>query len=327
MAVHNLTAMNQEAKVSAREALRRVQPTFLAATDAVVLADETTYKETAWYADGAWTARTTATDAPESEDILSGAAASEPTPFQNLLSMSFDEYERNPDMVGQYAEQIAQTWLDELDDDWWTAVLSIAAALHPFNGVNPPYAAVGGGTVYFGDEFSMTTPGGVTFTQKNLFSDTLSSTALSAAMSARHNYRRPDGRRAKRPGEKPILFCVTDIFDIATNLLGRTGEIYDGEGLQLGAFGNYIDQIVVVPGGITSSTTAWGLIWPTMFTARDRTGRRQNLKACPIMPVVRDNMRVRVTEDTNDNVINVIGHASKSIHYRPWEGDIQLHIS
>lgn len=323
MAVHDLVALQKEAKSGAREAIRASKPTFMEFCDPIVSIDETTVTETDWYADGAWTERTTPSDSPDSEDIRSAASSTEPRPFQNILSVSFDEHERNPGLVYEYAGHIAQTWSDDLDDDFWVAKLSIDAAQHPQNG-GAGYAAVGGGIVFFGDHFTMTSPGGKVWTQRNAFSDTLSDTALSAALAARHNYLRPDGRRAARPSETPILWCVPHLFDAARNLLARNGEIYDGTGLQLGAFGNYISKVVVCPGGITDNQTIWGLGWTTTLR-RMVEGSPQTLRAYPLMPVVRNNLRIRVTEDTSDNVINVIGHGSKAIHYRPWEGDIQIH--
>lgn len=328
MPVHDLDALEKEAKESARETIMGFTPTFYEFTDAVVLTDETTYTETDWYARGAWERRTSVSDAPDSETIESVASSTEPLPYQNLMSMSFDEYDRNPMLVRSYAMQLAQGWLDDLDDDWWTAVLSAAAAVHPENG-GAVYAAKGGGVVYYMDAFTITPPGGVAFDQATLFSDTLSDTAFSSGLAARHNYLLPNGRRANRPQLKPRVWCVAALETQMKNLLLRQGEIYDGTGLQYGAFGSSVaGPPVITPAGITDSTTAWGFIWSRNVVRKDQhTGKAKTMRACPIVPVVRDNLRIRVTEDTNDNVINVIGHGSKAVHYRPFEGDMQLHIS
>ena len=169
-----------------------------------------------------------------------------------------------------------------------------------------------GAAAYFADVFTVApVGGGASFSQKNLFSDSLSAANLAADREAGGL---PDARRRPRADAElgARLFAVSPIFPTAVNLTKRQAEIYDGSGLQLGGFTDLIP--VRVPGGVTTSTTAWGLIWSRMRTLEGPNGAQQTKVLPDHAGHPRGLLHLGRQPDHNP-VVNVLGYGSYSFHY------------
>ncbi|MCB9507975.1 MAG: hypothetical protein H6698_09595 [Myxococcales bacterium] len=315
--------LERETNIRVGKVLETKQREFLNICDPIFVGDGAEdYVERRAYGKNSWSARTPGTP-PAPESMKSGKSTTSPTPYEKLRQFDKGDVHRHPEIVLDSVDDFVDGWLDDLETAWWFALLNADTILHPLNG---KAELNGGAAAYFADVFTVApVGGGASFSQKNLFSDSLSAANLAADREERAVYRTLGGDRAPMPSSEARLFAVSPIFPTAVNLTKRQAEIYDGSGLQLGGFTDLIP--VRVPGGVTTSTTAWGLIWSRMRTLEGPNGAQQT-KFCPIMPVIREDFYISVGSPTDNPVVNVLGYGSYSFHYLiDGDQDFQLHKS
>jgi hypothetical protein len=212
---------------------------------------------------------------------------------------------------------LGRAW-NEWSDDLFTLVFSGRTVAHPDNGVSgSPYAANGGGTVYFYDNYDMTpVNGGSGYTQTNNHTLALTATNLRTLINKRRTYKDRDGKAHPVPG-KPVLCVVPDLQGTAKNLVMQSGQMYSGAGLQEG-FADEIADVVVAPAGATSAVDAWALIWVT-----DKTGTNGEVRrSSPFLSHIRALPTLRIDPQPGGGYWNLYCSFEHDNYLHPWEGDV-----
>lgn len=206
--------------------------------------------------------------------------------------------------------------LSEVADDWFSLAGAVTTTAHPENGVaGSPYAANGGGTVYFGDNFDMTGINGDVWTQTNVFNLAFGSANLDTVMSARRTYKNRDGK-ARLPNVKPWAILPGASERLGLSLANQAGRIFNGTDLELGYLGQ-LSGIVIPPAG-TFAANAWSLYWAT--PKRDpKTGLM--VMSGPIRSHIRLIPTVRIAQATDGNYFNVIVEFEFDNYLASFEGN------
>lgn len=213
---------------------------------------------------------------------------------------------------------IARAW-NEWTEDLFTLVMGGRSVAHPDNGVSgSPYAANGGGTVYYYDNFDMTSiNAGTTWTQTNDHTLALTATNLRTLLNKRLSYKDRDYKAQAPRGPKPVLVVVPDLTGTAKNLFRQSGQLYNGSGLQEG-FSDELLDVVIAPRAAAADTDAWALVWVT--DKMDENGRM--VRSSPFLSHIRALPTLRVDPQPGGGYYNLYCSFEFDNYLHPWEGDV-----
>lgn len=280
-----------------------------------VQSEEPTYVESDVYGVTTYAAQVAS---PVPKDIISSQSSTAVAAFEETLKFTKKEVRDTPGILAASAQQLAIAGAWTLTKAFWDAVAALDTTTHPEDG-GSTYAATGGGTVFFADDFDMTPPNDSAFTQSNLFTDGLSDTAIDAGLAARADYRTKSGTPITGSADAPFLIVPSELWGLADALATQMGRLYDGAGLQLG-FAGRLRNVVKMPFTATDAND-WFLWWLRQTVSSDG----QPIMAGPVMPWLREPPSIRITPSPNSNHIEVVAYMEYAIHTRPWEGDVQMH--
>lgn len=258
-------------------------------------------------------------DSPTAKDLIASSSETSVAPFEEIVKVRKKDVNDNPRLLIQMAADLARLGGWTLTKAFWDAVKALDVTVHPENG-GSVYTAQGGGTVYFADEFTIDPPNDAAFNQANLFTDALTATALSNGIAARREYLDKSGNPADQPNELPWLIVPPELETKASDLFERKGEIYDGSGLQSGSFGKRLKGVITLPGKVADAND-WFLWWNR--TIVDRSG---NLRPYgPVIPWLRVPPQIEFFKSPFSNHLYIVAYMEYAIHYRTFEGDVQMH--
>lgn len=292
-------------------------PTFYSVfTDALVI-DEPLYTESDIYG---LTTFASVSASPTYQILAASASSATLAAYEGIVAVEMKESRDIPSLLSDAGNALGRLAALTVDNAWITALTTLDATTHPENG-GSYYSAVGGGTVYYCDAFSVDPPTVAvsTFVQQNLFTDTFSPDAVSDALAARHQYLDKSGNRTTPEG-KPRLVVPVAMQTDAIDLISLQGPLYDGSGVRSGSFKDRIASIETLP-GVAADDEDWWVIWTSTWV--DDEGRSH--RRCPVMPVLRGGPRITYTESADSHYLYVKGYQEYTIAYATWEGDIQLH--
>lgn len=211
---------------------------------------------------------------------------------------------------------LAKNAMGEIVDDFFTLLGSARTLAHPDNGVSgSPYAATGGGTVYFVDAYDMTGINGDVFSQTNDHTLALNATNNDTLLVKRRTYKSRDGKAWLPPG-KPYLLVPPDLETLARAMSSQEGRIYNGSGLEQGYAGRH-QGVIVAPAG-TFAADAWSHLYVTP-KLDPKTGAQ--VPHGPFHSHIRLFPTVRVAEAPDGNYFNVIVEFEYDNFPGPFEGN------
>lgn len=269
---------------------------------------------------GSFSTKTT-TGAPTATAVRAMKSTSTPAVKEQLIALT-DEQLWNQAQAGvMTANRIIEYAWNEIVEDFFGLVFSGRTTAHPENGVSgSPLAANGGGTVYFVDNFDLTTiSAGDAYTQTNDHSLSLSATNLSTVLNKRRTYRTREGKKLLNTNVRPYLVVVPDLETLARDLVEQQGRIYDGTGLQSGYAGRIAD-VIVAPGGASSATDAWALVY-----VEDKAGPTGGgMRAGPVHCHIRMVPQVRIGRPSDANDVHILSEFAYDCFYSNNEGDLMF---
>lgn len=269
------------------------------------------------YGLGAWTAQSGVGDIT-TQDIRAQGVTSSPTPWEFLLTLTNKQVRDTDGVLEQQAMAAANAFMEQLTDAFFAKFINAHTTAHPENGVaGTPYAATGGGTVFFADQYDMTFVNGGTLTQANLFSVALGQGGLETLIAARVGYRDRSGLRASTPTEKPYLLSGPARMFAAADYVSAGERLYNGSGLE-SAWGEWLGGRVVVP---TMAGNNWGLVYVHDYRAYNQAGQAVSVKRCPVWVHLRMLPTFRLNQGIKANTWHLVGEAEYDVGYMPWEGD------
>lgn len=204
----------------------------------------------------------TGVGAPAPVDVRSFSNQSNPKPYEK--SHRFEAH-RLLDLPSLATEIAAQCWdqaWNAINRQFFSLLFNCTTTAHPENGVSgSPYAAYGGGTVYAGDDYSMTFLDGTTGRQQNAFTYALGSAGISTLFAKAHTYKSLSGKADIARPQPPILACHADLETLAKDLVAQKGRFYTGSGAESG-FNGRIQDVIKAPGDVAGiAADAWLLAW------------------------------------------------------------------
>lgn len=220
------------------------------------------------------------------------------------------------DIGVEIGQMLGVNALGEIADDFFSLAGAVRTTAHPENGVaGSPYAATGGGTVYFADSFDMTGVNGDVWTQTNDFVLAFGAANLDTVMTARRSYKSRDGK-PRLPQVKPwaILPAASERLGLA--LANQSGRVFNGTDLELGYLGQ-LAGIIIPPAG-TFASDAWALYWAT--PKRDPRTGAETISG-PIRSHIRLIPSVRIAPATDGNYFNVIVEFEFDNYLASFEGN------
>lgn len=253
--------------------------------------------------------------APAATDVKGFKSESNPATYERRIPITFRQERDVKDIASKIANIMFRRATNGWAKDFWTLLGSGRTTAHPENGVaSSPYAATGGGTVYFYDAFDMTFINGGSGSQTNDHNLALSATNIDTLLAKRGVYYDRDGQPALRE-TKPYLVYGASNLTTARNIRDVNGPTFDGSGL-VSAVGKDLAGIIKAPTGFASG--AWALVWIEEYTDKDgRPGR-----TCPVRMHVRKWPEIKIKEASDGNYYNVIGEQEWDAFYAPFEGDV-----
>lgn len=263
---------------------------------------------------GAFTAQS-GPSAPAATDVKGFKSASAPAVYERRVPITFRQ-ERDVPMLGdKIARILQQKATNAWANDFWTLLGAGRTTAHPENGVaSSPYAANGGGTVYYVDNFDMTFINGGTATQTNDHTLALSPANIDTLLAKRIAYKDRDGAAYLREDLPWLVHGPSDLTS-ARNIRDVQQPVYDGSGL-VSAVRNDLAGVIKAPAGFSAG--AWALVWVDQYI--DPNGRQG--RQCPVRIHVRVWPTVRIREAVDGNYLNVIGEMEYDAFYAPFEGDL-----
>lgn len=263
---------------------------------------------------GAFTVQSGAS-APAATDVKGFKSASSPAVYERRIPVTFRQERDVKDLPMKIATIMKQRATNQWADDFWTLLGSGRTTAHPENGVaSSPYAANGGGTVYYVDNFDMTFINGGTATQTNDHTLALSAANIDTVLSKRPAYKDRDGKTHLRE-TKPYLVYGQSNLTTARNIRDVKNATYDGSGLVSPVI-NDLAGVIKAPSGFSAG--AWALVYIEEYL--DAFGRQA--RNSPVRMHVRKWPEVRIKEATDGNYYNVIGEMEWDCFYAPFEGDL-----
>lgn len=263
---------------------------------------------------GAFTAQS-GPSAPAATDVKGFISASNPAVYERRVPITFKQTRDVPNLEERIAEILKKKATNAWASDFWTLLGAGRTTAHPENGVvSSPYAANGGGTVYYVDNFDMTFINGGTATQTNDHTLALSPANIDTLLAKRADYRNRDGDKYLQEG-KPYLVHGPGDLTVGRNIRDVREPMYDGTGLR-SAVMNDLAGVIKAPAGF--ATGAWALVYVDEYSdAGGRAGRR-----CPVRIHVRVWPTVRIKEADDGNFYNVLAEMEYDCFYAPFEGDL-----
>lgn len=269
--------------------------------------------------DGAanFTAQTSAT-VPTASIVRGFKSTSNPAVVEQNITLLESEIRNWEQMAPATAQKIIDRVWGHWTDDLFTLVFGARAVAHPDNGVSgSPYAATGGGTVYFYDDFTMTTLNTAsTVTQTNDHTLSLTATNLRTLLNKRMSYKDRDGKAHAPRGPKPVLCVVPDLAGTAKNFFRQQSQMYNGAGLQEG-FADELLDVAIAPRAATSATDAWALVWVT-----DKMTERGIVRSSPFLSHIRALPTMRIDPQPGGGFYNLYCSFEFDNYLHPWEGDV-----
>jgi len=187
---------------------------------------------------------------PTAQDIDTGKNVVNSAAYEKLVSVTHKNLRDNPELATQIAGTMADAASWTIANLFWSTFAALDTTAHPENGGN--YTEAGAGTVYFADVFA--TP----VAQANLTTSALSAATLSTVRGMMRDYKNKAGLPLGLDMTPANLRLVvpSGLETTAMDLTTRSGEIYDGSGLQSGSFGGIVP--VVMP--TASDVNDWFLV-------------------------------------------------------------------
>ncbi len=220
------------------------------------------------------------------------------------------------DIGVEIGNMLSRNAMGEIADDFFTLLGAGRTTAHPENGVSgSPYAANGGGTVYFVDNFDMTGVNGDTWTQTNDHTLALSATNADTVLQKRRTYKTRDGK-PWLPTVRPKLVVPPGLETLAKALASQDGRIYNGSGLEYGFSGRF-EEVIVAPSGALAAA-AWAVVY---VTPKVNPAGGTSLEG-PIYSHIRLLPTVRVAQATDGNYFNVIVEFEYDNFFAPFEGNL-----
>lgn len=261
----------------------------------------------------------TGAGAPTAQAVRAMSAKSTPAVKEQLIVLT-DEQILDQVAVGvMTANQIIEYAWNEIVSDHFALYFSGRTTAHPENGVSgSPLAANGGGTVYFVDNFDVTTiSAGASFTQTNDHTLALSATNLATLLAKRRTYKTREGKKLKNASIKPYLVVCPELETLANDLFAQTGRFYTGAGVDSG-FAGRLAGVVVAPGDSVAVTDAWALVYADLKKSPTGGAMRQG----PVNCHVRMLPKVRIGYPSNANDVHIISEFAFDNFYSNDEGDL-----
>lgn len=253
--------------------------------------------------------------APTATDVKGFKSQSSPAVYERRIPVTFRQERDVADLPMKIAQLMMGRATNHWADDFWSLLGAGRTTAHPENGVaSSPYAANGGGTVYYVDNFDMTFINGGSATQTNDHSLALSAANIDTLLTKRTTYKDRDGKTHLRES-KPYLVYGQSNVTTARNIRGVQQATYDGSGLVSPVI-NDLAGVIKAPSGFTSG--AWALVYIEEYL--DKFGRQA--RTCPVRLHVRKWPEIRIKEATDGNYYNVIGEMEWDAFYAPFEGDL-----
>lgn len=221
------------------------------------------------------------------------------------------------DIGVEIGQMLGENALGEISDDWFSLAGSLRTVAHPENGVSgSPYAATGGGTVYYVDAFDMTGINGDVYSQTNDFDLEFNSANLDTVMTGRRSYKSRDGK-PRLPQVKPWLLLPGATERLGLAIASQQGRVFNGAELELG-FAGQLSGIIVPPAG-TFASDAWMLYYAT--PKRDPASGGLVTQG-PLRSHIRLFPSVRIAEATDGNYFNVIVEFEYDNYLASFEGNV-----
>lgn len=263
---------------------------------------------------GAFTAQSGPT-APTATDVKAFTSASNPAVLERRLPITFKQQRDVPGLEDKIAEIVKKKATNAWSGDFWTLLGAGRVTAHPENGVaGSPYAAVGGGTVYYFDNFDMTFINGGTGQQTNDHTLALSPANIDTLLAKRPAYKDRDGATYLAESKPTLVYGPSDL-TVGRNIRDWKEPGYDGTGIR-SAVMNDLQGAIRAPAGFGAG--AWALVWNQEYT--DSKGRQG--KHCPVRIHIRVWPTIRIKEAVDGNYLNVIAEMEYDVFYAPFEGDI-----
>lgn len=260
-----------------------------------------------------------AAGAPTGTTVRAMKSSSTPVVKEQLIVLMDEQLWNIEQAAIMTANQIIQYAWNEVVEDFFSLLFAGRTTAHPENGVSgSPYAANGGGTVYFVDNFDMTSLSAATaFTQTNDHSLALSATNVATVLAKRRTYKTKEAKKLMNTGVTPYLVVCPELETLGKDLVAQSGRIYDGSGLQSGMAGR-LRECIVVPGGATSDTTAWAIV----YVEQKQDPRGGSMNSGPVHSHIRMLPQVRIGIPTNANDVHILSEFAFDNFYSPNEGDL-----
>lgn len=260
-----------------------------------------------------------ATDADTTE-VRAFSSRSAPTTYEARIDLTNEELRTilaggGFDAAVDFGTLLAQNAMAEIADDFFSVYALGRTTAHPDFGVSgTPYAAVGGGTFYFVDNFDMSYLDGTTGTQTNDHTLAYNSANQSTLLAKRRTYKNRTGK-PRLPQALPFLMVGAANEGLARALAAQEGRFYTGAAAELG-FAGQIADIIVPPAGIWDPT-AWGLVW---CTQKDNPAGGSMVMG-PVRSHVRLVPTIRVTDAPKGNYKSIVAEFEYDNYLAPFEGN------
>jgi hypothetical protein len=242
-------------------------------------------------------------------------SSSSPAVYERRIPVTFRQERDVKDLPMKIATLMKQRATNQWAEDFWTLLGAGRTTAHPENGVaSSPYAANGGGTVYYVDNFDMTFINGGTATQTNDHTLSMSPANIDTLLAKRPAYKDRDGKTHLRES-KPYLVYGQSNLTTARNVRDVKSATYDGSGL-VSPVVNDLAGVIKAPTGFASG--AWALVYIEEYL--DAFGRQA--RNSPVRMHVRKWPEVRIKEASDGNYYNVLGEMEWDCFYAPFEGDL-----
>jgi len=297
----DLTNTRRTAYATFYQTARNYSASWMALTSPVA-SPEYTIEQQEMYGATLWESFTAA---PTPQDIKSQKYSTNIQDWTSLYRFTLPEVQRNPGLLVTHAGLMGQLAGYTLTNAFWTLWRALASTTHPFSGTAPYNSAA----INCVDSFTIVPPNaalaplGAPFAEKNEYALAFSSDAIDTMLAERTEYHDISGNAIEPgiDGEKPMIIVPAANKYEAMSIRERTGEIYDGAGLELGHYRESTRGVVVPPG--KSASAVWGLWYrrmrPTLTGQMTLTG--------PIAPWLAYGPTISIGENADENYVYVRG--------------------
>ena len=261
----------------------------------------------------------TTVGAPSAQAVRAMQASSSPAFKEQLIKLT-DEQILDQRAAGvMTGNRIIEYAWNEIVSDFFALLFAGRTTAHPENGVSgSPLAANGGGTVYFVDNFDVTSiSAGTAFTQTNDHSLALSATNLATVLAKRRTYKTREAKKLMNTNVVPYLVVVPELETLARDLVAQSGRFYTGAGVDSG-FAGRIREVIVAPGDASAATDAWAVVY--VEDKQDPAGGSR--RSGPVQSHIRMLPQVRAGYPTDANDVHILSEFAFDNFYSNNEGDL-----